>query len=582
MTDIKFIDIHDKEQALELNVTQENDEMRMTVVNNSDNDCFIKEVKFFSMNIGETGFSDEAMVFSEGYQMLNYRYSPLKEMSKENDKYDFDKKHYRLKQNEGFYTAYNYVYFEEKDRALLVGATSCNRFTTEIRLNSENLEAVQVLEGKKIPANSSLELESFVVINGTDRNELLDKFASFIQSNHKTAKFHELPDGWCSWYCYGPQITENDIMTNLEVAKEKYPYLKYVQIDDGYQPHMGDWLMQTNKFKKSMKEICLDIKNSGFEGAMWVAPFIASEKSTLLREHPDWFIKDDDGKPLCTATLTFKGWRDTPWYFLDPTHPEAIEYIKDVFRIMKHEWKVNYFKLDANVWGALPFGTRYDDSLTCVEAYRKGMEAIWEACGEDTYILGCNAPLWPSLGVVSGMRIGNDIDRRPNALLPITSQCFFRNWMNDKLWANDPDCLVQADVKKGFKDFFKHSELPSKRHAKKSFYRYAAAFIRASGSVILSGDVLGALTPYDARVLKTLIDSPRVAAKFNFDYSVGTIETERMTEYLLFNQTKKKRTFELPINAVVTEVFSGKSFKPNGNFKVTLNPKDAIWLKIKK
>lgn len=61
---------------------------------------------------------------------------------------------------------------------------------------------------------------------------------------------------------------------------------------------------------------------------------------------------------------------------LDGTHPEARSYLTHVFQVMREEWHVKYFKLDANMWGAMPFGFRYEKNKTCVEAYRMGMEAI--------------------------------------------------------------------------------------------------------------------------------------------------------------------------------------------------------------
>lgn len=85
------------------------------------------------------------------------------------------------------------------------------------------------------------------------------------------------------------------------------PQLKYIQIDDVFQPFMGDWLDVSDKFNRSMKDICSDIKKAGFEPAIWLAPFIASEKSNLLKKHPDYFVKDTEGNPLCSSNVNLKG-----------------------------------------------------------------------------------------------------------------------------------------------------------------------------------------------------------------------------------------------------------------------------------
>ena len=74
---------------------------------------------------------------------------------------------------------------------------------------------------------------------------------------------------------------------------------------------------------------------------------------------------------------------------LDGTNPAARQYLTHVFKTMREEWGVKYFKLDANMWGALPFGQRFEKNRTCVEAYRIGMKAILEGAGSDSFLLGC-------------------------------------------------------------------------------------------------------------------------------------------------------------------------------------------------
>ena len=47
------------------------------------------------------------------------------------------------------------------------------------------------------------------------------------------------PSGWCSWYHYYANVSAADIRENLAVRAERFPALRYVQIDDGYQARMG-------------------------------------------------------------------------------------------------------------------------------------------------------------------------------------------------------------------------------------------------------------------------------------------------------------------------------------------------------
>ena len=150
---------------------------------------------------------------------------------------------------------------------------------------------------------------------------------------------------------------------------------------------------------------------TGFEPAIWVAPFIAEAKSNLFQQHPDWFVKDDAGKPLLRSDkVTFGGWRRGPWYVLDGTHPQVQQHYENLFRTMRREWGCTYFKLDANFWGAIHGGRFHDPRATRVEAYRRGMQAILRGA-DDGFILGCNHPIWASVGLIHGSRSSNDIKR---------------------------------------------------------------------------------------------------------------------------------------------------------------------------
>jgi alpha-galactosidase len=110
---------------------------------------------------------------------------------------------------------------------------------------------------------------------------------------------------------------------------------------------------------------------------LWLAPLIASKGSRLLREHPDWFVKDTlTLEPMSSDSETFGGWRDAPWFALDACHPQVLAHLEGLFRYFRDTWHVRYFKLDALFWGALHNGARYSDTCTRIEAYRLGMKAM--------------------------------------------------------------------------------------------------------------------------------------------------------------------------------------------------------------
>lgn len=343
---------------------------------------------------------------------------------------------------------------------------------------------------------------------------------------------------------------------------------------------MGDWLETSSKFDRPMKDICNDIKKAGFEPAIWLAPFIASPKSRLFKEHPDYFVKDENGKPLCSGDVSFGGWRDGPWYMIDGTNPKAQQYIYDVVYEIYHNWGVRYYKLDANVWGALPFGVRFDKNATAVEAYRKGMEAIWSATDNNAFILGCNAPMWPSLGLVSAMRVTNDVIRKVKHMENLGEQCFNRNWMHKKLWINDPDCLIMSDALSPVMD---PSGKMHKTRFNKKFYRLNNIYIRASGGMVLSGDYINKYTREDIGLLKKILDTDYEAAKFDDKLEIGSKEAVDGTEYFIFNRSRFPKIYHLhtPDGFTAKDLYTDKILKiKNKKATVYLPGNDCAWIKI--
>jgi alpha-galactosidase len=107
----------------------------------------------------------------------------------------------------------------------------------------------------------------------------------------------------------------------------------------------------------------------------------------------------------------------------------------------------DYFKLDFLYAGAIP-GRRHAD-IAPLDAYRLGLGLIRSAVGARTTLLGCGAPLLPSIALVDAMRIGPDVARpsseqsglvsvRPAALTAARARAF----LHGRWWVNDPDCLL--------------------------------------------------------------------------------------------------------------------------------------------
>ena len=143
-----------------------------------------------------------------------------------------------------------------------------------------------------------------------------------------------------------------NVMDNLAAIAKDAPQLKYVQLDDGYQPAMGDWLETGKAFGGDVQGVLQAIRKQGFEPAIWVAPVHRRGRQPRLpAASRTGSCKGDDGKPLPADKVTFQGWRRGPWYALDGTNPEVQKHLENVFRTMRQEWGVHLFQARRELLG---------------------------------------------------------------------------------------------------------------------------------------------------------------------------------------------------------------------------------------
>lgn len=314
----------------------------------------------------------------------------------------------------------------------------------------KSVSAYADLFGRKLDVGEKLTLESLVILRGEKLERLLEEYASLVASENNLNADKKMRVGWCSWYHYFTDITYEELKKNISILKrlrdEKGLPYRFVQIDDGYQKDIGDWLVTNSKFPEGLTGIVRAIKEAGFIPGIWLAPFSISETSSIFLEHPDWLVKTESGEPK----LAYRNWNKNI-YALDLSSEEVLNWLKDLFKSLK-EKGFDYFKIDFLFAGAIP-GKREKD-ISPIEAYRLGMKVIREAIG-DSFLLGCGAPLLPSIGLVDGMRISADtapywkedtIVPFPNAKVALRN-VVTRYFMHQKWWNNDPDCLLLRNEK---------------------------------------------------------------------------------------------------------------------------------------
>jgi len=526
---------------------------RSRLVNEGRDAVRLKEVVLFDINLA---LPLATRLYAEGFQMLSQNGGTLGEPA-DLGSYT-DAKHYKMAAPPEGRAFYGLITLSPPQGPVqLMAFTSCRRFSGQFYLRGRSLQAVIDTEDRELAPGETWELEEFTFRAGAKREQLLSELAERLVQNHPPLRRTTPPTGWCSWYCFGPSVTAQQVLDNLDFIAKNAPGLKYIQVDDGYQPAMGDWLETGSAFGGNVQAVLKQIRARGFEPAIWVAPFIAEENSHVFQQHPEWFVIGDDSKPLRSDKVTFGGWRRSPWYVLDGTHPEVQKHFEGLFETMRREWGCTYFKLDANFWGAIHGGRFYDPNATRIQAYRRGMEAILRGA-RDSFILGCNHPIWPSLGLIHGSRSSNDIKRSWDRVMTTARQNLLRNWQNGRLWWNDPDAVVLT------------GDLPDNE------FQFHATAIYASGGMLLSGDDLTKISDPRLAMLKKLLPPTGVPAEFEDDsLRVGIVKLANARMMCVFNWDDKPQaiSFRLPQPAAVTDYWSGDALgRHQGTFTIREMP----------
>jgi len=61
--------------------------------------------------------------------------------------------------------------------------------------------------------------------------------------------------------------------------------------------NLGDWKEDLSKFPNGLKEVFDEVKRLGMKSGLWISVATATKNAKVYRDHPDWFVKDENGNP---------------------------------------------------------------------------------------------------------------------------------------------------------------------------------------------------------------------------------------------------------------------------------------------
>ncbi|NOY97752.1 MAG: alpha-galactosidase [Chloroflexi bacterium] len=263
-------------------------------------------------------------------------------------------------------------------------------------LGALGLDAHVTLDGSALIGRYESGQGDWFVGEGAEQ-EIFARYTDLLGKRLGEKQQAKTPRVWCSWYSLYTQISEERLLRILDGLGD-LPFDVF-QVDDGWQRAIGDW-EPNEKFPSGMDELAAQIRRSGRTPGLWLAPLIMTPSSRLYRQHPDWLLHDENGKPVSAGF----NWGE-PLYALDTTHPDVLNWLRALMQKVR-VWGYDYVKLDFLYAGALP-GKRHID-MPREQAYRHGLTIIREALG-DAYFLTCGAPILPSIGLCDAIRVGPDV-----------------------------------------------------------------------------------------------------------------------------------------------------------------------------
>jgi hypothetical protein len=391
--------------------------------------------------------------------------------------------------------------FLENTKALgviLVTRTSDN----EISFSSESRYAPPIA----LRPGASIDSNRFMLNVAASPYAALEQYAGAV-GTAQNARTSSIVNGWCSWFYTLAEVSESEVLTNAEFAARHLRAfgLEYIQIDDGYQRALGDW-ESNERFPHGMKWLAERIKAQGFKPGLWIAPYVVSERSDVFRLHPEWLLRRRDGSLQRIGNWANEDSAEalreaTKCYCVDITHPEAAEWLRDLFETIARRWGYEMIKIDFMAWSILAAERYRDPTLSSAEVYRRGLEIMRAAVGEHCHILECG-PGNVTVGLIDSMRI--EADTNYGFAAAAWKQYFLdmagsaaaaakRYYFHRRTWVNDSDhvCL----------------DLLTPQQAEA-----AATIVALSGGNMISGDRLVDLDAAKLEILKKITPSYGEAA----------------------------------------------------------------------
>jgi len=208
----------------------------------------------------------------------------------------------------------------------------------------------------RVPAETSLESgetfstpRAFVIVYRGDYYEPLHAWSAVVEREGLTRPKNNEENyavSWCGWG-YESDVTPKQMLDTIPKLKELG--IHWATLDDRWFNNYGDWEPRTDTFPAdSIQKLVKDFHDRGVKMQLWWLPLAVEDgsysygnhkyvTSAVLKNHPDWLVLDEHGKPArMTRNLAT----------LCPAVPEVREYYKQLTEKFIKKWDFDGHKLD--------------------------------------------------------------------------------------------------------------------------------------------------------------------------------------------------------------------------------------------
>lgn len=183
---------------------------------------------------------------------------------------------------------------------------------------------------------------------------------------------------------------EHDLGTLLEIARRaaSIGVERYV-LDDGWfhlrrddHAGLGDWWVDTTVWPKGLHPLVDFVHKQGMQFGLWFEPEMVNPDSDLFRDHPEWALQGEEGRPPFLQRHQ---------QVLDLTNPESFARVHDAMHRVLSEYAIDYIKWDHNRY-LLEAGSSTKRYAPCIHdqtnAYYRLLDTLraefpkidWESC----------------------------------------------------------------------------------------------------------------------------------------------------------------------------------------------------------